>query len=572
MKRGACRFFLAFTVSALALSPAFAEESQENGIKRIRAQQEESERMGPEQPAPEQAETEQAKLESIPLADLEKAESLGLFTKSGDGGLGKDLWKGARRSDLVVLIPAMPATAQDRAVQRIIFGALLTAADASAIENDVPPEAGNDLLTLRLEKLLEGGAYKQALDLYSQLKEGPYHPRLANAGVLAMLFSGQKSTACLEANAVRENFPEDDLISEVITYCDTSMAEGAAAPATHRYMPGGFGKLPQLDRALVAADNKLAFVDFDAKEIAAVPAADIQIVLQSTALSEEQKLALTARGVEFGLISSAQLADLYTQSAAPAAGGEGATNTGPVPENDWAKIAYFYNFATGAAEEDQWPILQQVLGLRRELGAGALSPFAALLSKIEPKNASIEEITAAAIVMNNSGIALPSGWLRAIDTHSDNAGQKDAYGLLKAIAYITDSNGKNSSGGLKELQSALASARPEYQLFVNNIIENIDKDRETATNTHNAYEKEISLTFSKDYVMPSVSVWDRAIKASQAKAKAETILLSTVLLRDRTLRDVYPGLLRDVLQSFENVGLTDISEDMAITALLGNIE
>ena len=512
-------------------------------------------------------------------------ESIGLYSKVSEGGMGKDLWGNTKRSTLTSLIQSMPASSQEPSVQRLIFGMLLTAANASNIENDAPLQAGNDLLTLRMEKLLEGGAYRQAFDLYSQLKEEPYHPRLARAGVLAMLYSGQKSAACLETNVIREQFPDDEFAGDITAYCNATMADAQQTDETDgllgtlinqqsyrfQYTPQEFSNLGELEQALLVAENRITIPDFKANS---VPTAHLQIFLEHKDLSDEQRFALTTRAVGMGLAGAGDLKDLFVKSIAPAAGQDAASASAAASSGDSpARLAYLYSVASDKMSgADQWETLRAALALENDLGTASLRPFAALLHKVEPKNASVTEIISGFRVFAESGQGIPRAWASALSKISEQDIDINTYSLLMAAAYVSDGSGLNSEKDLKILSSAVARAKPEIQILVNNIIENVDKKSGSAINTSSVYENELNLTFTRDYVMPSVRVWDRAKNASQDKAISETILLNTVLLRSQALQSVYPGLLRDVLQGFENVGLTDISEDMAMTALLGNIE
>ena len=566
--------------------PAYAEETDSTPPQVNKAQElEEPSNLPVSEEAPDPV---QASLDET----FKKLESFGLYAKAGDGGLGKDLWFN-KRSTLTSLIASMPAASPEPSVQKLIFGILLTEANADNIQNDIDLEPGRDLLTLRLEKLLEGGAYKQAFELYSKLEEEPYDARLGRAGILSMLYSGQKSLACLEANTARDKFPDNAFWKDIIAYCNVALSEtpsaddiaaleqssGSILPALatqstykFQYNADAFSKLEQIEQALLVTENRITIPDLD---IESIPAAHLQIFLNHPDLSEAQRFAVTARAVSWGLATDADLKDIYKQAIAPASGQDESTTTATSGSKDenLAKLAHLYSIATDkSSDADQWETLRSALALEKNLGTAALRPFAALLHGIEPKDASLAEVASAFRVLNESSASIPKRWASQMDRFSAQDTDINTYSLLLAATYMSDSAGMNSKEDRAKLESAVSRAKPEIQILVNNIIENVDKKSGSVNNAVNVYEKEIDLTFSRDYVMPSVRVWDRAINASQDKAISETILLNTVLLRSQALQNIYPGLLRDVLQGFENVGLTDISEDMAIAALLGNIE
>ena len=103
-----------------------------------------------------------------------------------------------------------------------------------------------------------------------------------------------------------------------------------------------------------------------------------------------------------------------------------------------------------------------------------------------------------------------------------------------------------------------------------NVIENVDNDKIVHNNADKIYEKEFDLTGNLDYVMPTMSVWNRLLQAGSEKRVGETVLLSTIILRETAPQDLYPGLFYDVFANLSSVGLTDISRNLAIAAALGN--
>jgi hypothetical protein len=69
-------------------------------------------------------------------------KNAGLYVSASEGSLGKYLWKDIKRSSLLPLLEDMPVESREPAVQRLIFGALLTQADSTMINNDIAPEPG----------------------------------------------------------------------------------------------------------------------------------------------------------------------------------------------------------------------------------------------------------------------------------------------------------------------------------------------------------------------------------------------------------------------------------------------
>lgn len=506
-------------------------------------------------------------------------EDLGLYANSTEGGLGRELWKDARRSTVMELLDAMPSSARSPVLQRLLFGVLLTEAESEKLNNDIEPVAGRDLLTLRLHKLLEAGAYNKAFNLYAKLEGAPYHEQLARAGVLGMLFNGEKSTACLEANTVKLRFSGIPFWDDLAAYCDASLSSKPdAATLEHlenskrsilysiatdgdykfTYQPETFGKLTPLERALLSAERRLDLSQTIAPSD--VPAADIGVLRQQT-LSADRSLRLAIEATKWGLMSVAELSSLYRKYEIPEES-VGSLDT---------LVESFRALENTETPGEHWNILKTVLGLGESLGVSALLPFAEYLQRTTPVDPTIGELHTALIVFARTGREPSDSWSNAIKNASDNANTpSDILDRTLISAEIL-----KMPRGSKALEYSALCDNPDEenihtQELLKNIIENVDKCPLNNDNAATAYDKHYALTLRQAYVMPSASVWDRLLTANQASAVAETILLNIVLFGDQALHDAYPRLLADALHSVEQVDLKDVSRDMAVEAILGD--
>lgn len=545
-------------------------------------------------PALAEDSTDEAQTAEPPPAVLEieykDIESLGLYTKAQEGSLGQNFWQGTSRTAVTALLKSMPASTKSPAIQNLIFSALLTAGDSSAITGEAPPEPGEDLLTLRLKKLLEGGAYTQAFELYSLREQEPYHENLARAGVLSMLLSGEKSTACLETNTVQARFTKSPFWTDLAAYCDATLSEKASKEtkevlknsargvlyklATKKkfrfeYQPEGFGALSMLERAVLAAEQRLDISSIKEISANAIPPADLPILLGHESLSEDLRLSLTLEAARWGLRTGNDIKELYTAAFEPASGTE-QTEKNTATKNNLRKLPYYFHKVSQAEkDEEQWETIRKALPLTDIFGPGAFLPFAETLARTTPQNASLKELHNALIIMHKAGSSIPDSWLQAIEKSEAKEGDYDTRARIMSAAYILKPQHKRKKEDRERVKAAISLAENDTQQLLNNIIENVDKHKQSGHNAAKAYEKHYLLTFGRDYVMPSDVVWDRLITASQEKAIAETILLNIVLFSDQALQNTYPGLLRDALQSIEYVDLKNISQDMAVEASLG---
>ena len=373
------------------------------------------------------------KSESFNAADYTALESAGLYSSAEEGSLGKDLWKGMKRSELLSLLETMPVASQIPAAQRLIFGALLSRTEAGMIDNDAAPNPGGDLLTLRLEKLIQAGDYPHAQDLYSSFgNHEPYHERLARAGILAMLLNSEKSLACVEAETLKDTFSKSGFIKEILAFCDVTLSDAPSADsiaaidalnlknkdiflskgAAIRYTPENFDALSLIEKAFLSAEKKIAFDS--ATKIADIPPAHLRILLEAADLTPADRFQLAAAAQSWGLALPSEMKETY-KTALPPTGGD--PSKLPVPDNAaaWQKIALYYTIAANAEEKTaQWDVIKKAMDLENSYGIFALAPFASLLAESQPADASVDQMETGTRILIAAGIPLPGQWIDRI--------------------------------------------------------------------------------------------------------------------------------------------------------------
>ncbi|MEM6811914.1 MAG: hypothetical protein AAF549_05540 [Pseudomonadota bacterium] len=134
-------------------------------------------------------------------------EGEGILVKDTEGALPKGLWIDQPRSEITALLKSIPADAPFKSMQTIKRNLMLSTYDTSLIDNDVSIEVGDDLLTLRLIKLMQMGLWDDAYTLYTETSDDPgQNFRLAEIGVVLALFKKGIPAACLENNAFGSRF------------------------------------------------------------------------------------------------------------------------------------------------------------------------------------------------------------------------------------------------------------------------------------------------------------------------------------------------------------------------------
>lgn len=590
------KLLLSILIASIALShgvfasPAAAENRMAGTAARAAAKQESP---AAERPA-EQAEPEEESVGVVYDVNFTSLESKGLMVKPQDGSLGRDLWKGTRRSLLMMYLPELPGESQYRTIQTLSKRLLLTQADAALIRQDERPRPGNDLTTLRLEKLLEMGAYKEALALYTSSQGEPYHERFARAGVLAALYSRKPALACLETKAAGDRFSDVAFwqqLTKICTYILTKSAKGDMPPLdfpeskiiqqivnkeNFRFRPRDTGDLKELlplEAALLAADNRFDLSGFEFSADDRLPPHVLALFMADPSLSGEQAFTLMVRAVEAGLKSPQELAGYYDKKAVELFGkGKKTSLLDYQAIAGWKRMPYLYRAATNAsAGPEQTAILKKALELVPEYGTAALWPLADIIALMNPAELESPAIRRGFVILAETGERISPEWAEVwrADQGSESAMSKSR--LLTFVAYsIGNGFSAESDKQPSEIEGELKKLGDQELQLLNIVYEKLDKQLKL----HNygageTYEKPLDLTSAVDYVMPSVGLLDDLDKAESEQRLGEIILLSSIALRDAPPGKLYAGTFSEVIDGLVTVGLTKEAQSLAREVILG---
>ncbi len=138
---------------------------------------------------------------------INASEGAGLLINDSQGALPKGLWRNNPRSEIIYLLKNLPDEAPFKSLQEIKRSMLISTYDTSDIDNDISFEVGEDLLTLRLQKLLELGLWDDAYALYTKTTSDPgQNSALAEVGIILSLYKNGIANACLDQKAFEQRF------------------------------------------------------------------------------------------------------------------------------------------------------------------------------------------------------------------------------------------------------------------------------------------------------------------------------------------------------------------------------
>ncbi len=528
--------------------------------------------------AEKEEEPEKKKRPAVLDVQLATLESLGILHSFKDGGMGKDVWAGTRWTFLEDILDGQNLESRSPAQNRLLLRALTTAHDVRLIEHDKNPEPGADFLTLRLEQLLELGAYADALELYSASEQEAYHPRLARAGILAMLAMGSSSLACLETRTFEDRFEGKSFWDNVSAYCDHLLEDRKESvnddspelakviqdkDYTFAFDPEKIQTLSTLDRVVLFAQSRIDYGTLSQNDVESLPADILGLMANDPELAQEWKFRVAEERVRRGLAKPDTLASLYTEGTVPDIDfNEQEALSGL---SDWQRFALLYRAAKNAnTEKDIRAVM--AIAMHQPGSCYAYAPFTPFLQKISPPDATdVKAVSKAVTIFLCSGEKVPRNWGKAIDDLIETEEQSVDLRLLSLAAEI-----HKSSPEIYEAVSAVLPKLDTHGRQSLHIIERVlDKDTDLPDNPATIYEKPLGLTFSKDYVMPSSALPDRLRQAREDKILGEVVLLSVAVTKHTPTHELYPGLVGEVLNSQMSVGLTNEARSLAIEAVLG---
>ncbi len=577
--------------AGLAL-PALAENRTAGGVRNTVHDKAAS----PEKKAVKAEKEEENSSENVLDVNFAKLESRGLLTKSVDGSLGRDLWNGTKRSLLVAALPQMPGMSEYRTMQTLSRRLLLTQADAELIRRDEKPQPGSDLMTLRLEKLLEMGAFKEALTLYTGHHGEPYHERFAKAGVYAALYSRESSLACLEAKAVEERFIDVAFWQQMAKICTYILSKPGSKKNAAKIdfpeskiiqqiidrdsfrfsprKPADLLDLEPLEAAVLAADKRFDLSGFEFDPQQKLPPHVLALFMDDPSLSGEQAFRLMIQAVEAGLKSPQDLADYYDKKAVELFG-KNKKKTSLIDYQaiaGWKRLPYLYRAATNAgAGREQSAILKKALELVPQYGTAALWPLADIIALMDPGELESPAIREGFVILAETGERISPEWAEIWYADQNKEKNLSKAKLLTFVAYsIGNEFPENTPDQDSDFKGNFEKLDPQEKELLQIVYEKLDKQLKLHNyDASDGYEKTLDLTKAVDYVMPSISLRDALENAESEQRLGEIVLLSSIALRDAPPDKLYAGMFREVIDGLVTVGLTKEAQSLAREVILG---
>lgn len=521
----------------------------------------------------------QAKDDVLSEKDLTRFESIGTLSGHRQGAMPKDFWTGTQRSLLMNELTALSKVGGSPVIYGLKKRILLSQIDASKIKNDIDQTPDNNIFTLRLKKLNELGAFEEALTLYSKL-ETPFNPTVGQQGLVAMIGALKPSLACLELKAMnKDHFGAFE--KKLGTFCDLLLSEKPEQNEIDKetyplldtlftdsgfiYTPKNFKEFQKKDlieKVALLSQNKMDFSKLERTDIHEAAPEDISLLLSYEKLPGRLRIPLSIEAAQTGVKPYNYIKETFL-SLEQNALDEIAIHETEKSLKDWQKLPFHFGRLNASkkdiSEEEVLKSLKQALDLTKTYGVPALYPFAPYLTKdriislLEQKDSNhsrprdLKTLTRLFILTQEKA---PEKWEPLISESSDPL-------ALLLSRFINKKISKNifKENTEKSVTDALKNIPQNTKNYLFFLASALDKEILFIHNPAQVYEKQIDLTISGNYVMPSVGLADSLFRAKDNNNSGETVLLNVLVLQYAHPGYLYPGMLGGMLKDFETVGL-----------------
>jgi|GEM_PF-1534143 len=531
--------------------------------------------------------------------DMVQLDSFGTISTAAQGALGIDMWDHSDHTTVGNLILEVPAETTVPVAQNLVIRAFSTATEADIMYGRRGIDTGRDLLTLRIHKLNEMGAFDIAADLYALNKNEPYNDNLARDGITALMASSNIPMACLEARGMADRLEQDEYVQTLNTLCeyllirlggnkkalDTFKDSDAVSGLADNYKiiekiiqkdnfryqfktAEEFSSLPLLDRIALAADSRLDYGSLRKSDFRKMDPQSVGLILHDKNAAPIVRFMALTSSTQRGFTTVSTLKDFYKSVGF----GTLATDSETIKTYDkiknWERVPFLYHSLLATKDSDtRNHLVKEALKLGKSYGLIALLPFADAIEETIPDSYDTDAVKTGlkALLLTNSKIS--TVWENKWDSiKSDNLvdlalqmALEIEQGFRKEkIDYLFDNINKNKT----------ISAGQRATFYA--IYESLDKKHKQADSTKSGeYENSLDLTEGVDYVMPSVSLMESLSKAHKGRHLGEVVLLSSLALHKAEPGKIHPDLLKAVLKGYLTVGLTNEAQQLSKEVVLG---
>lgn len=554
---------------------------------------------------------------------FQNIESLRL---DSDKSFPADVWLGLDREFVTRAIKTLPGFPQTSAIRDMILRLLISGGKTQLMSSYSRPYPGEDLLTLRLKKLNQIGAFAQSAAIYRKIKDTPYHPDLVLAGITAFLLTGEIEEACLEVWSFADQLDQSQLWSRMSFFCQNYFEPGnypLTADKTHHpekpesSLPTeiSWKKTHSMPLALLYvlthphnnAPNQeqstpLAVYLENSRAIPSPSEISLGkakwLVEQNIILPPSLELVLSYRLYQGGVIDLGVFKKRL-QNLAPDSLGSSLLYKKQINEKEYntknganeftliSDAAFHYNnfVRAGSREKRVSSLLDMIrIAQNNKIGLHILHPLLDLLNP-DLLNELSHKKRQHILISYTSSPSLPR-WLENYVTQVKENNESPPSELLKykfiektyslsSSPFLSLEKKKNSSPQAVMVRGSIKSEDngSKDMIFINvsELIVKIllDIKGNISHIPYQAYEKHMGLTRYLNYVIKSFKVKKQMHSAAIQNSKAQLSLINLMIIGNSELHNLEDGVLYLVVKTFTKVRLTDLAYNIYLNALSG---
>lgn len=549
-----------------------------------------------------------------------RAESLGVFTTTHQGGLGNDLWYGSRRKNVIELLEDLPTHTDFQSINELTTRLLLTSADTSVLDSQNFKRSSQNLLLIRFKKLMERGYFDRIAEIYKELTILPPYPEVAEIGITALLMNNESAIACLETNALIDYAPEKHVtfwqhMERICTHVlenklspvpsektsnqensETNTEEEANSepyPVLEKLLAGTIKKykpktedeiesLKPLEVAFLNATNKWDLSKLTKKPQKITKPFTLSLMIKAQALKPSQQLKYLLRAIELGYSLKEDLASFYAEHDVDKELLEITLPTAKFLEaikkkGTLYKLSASYQRLQITREvEDIKRILDMVHSL--DIQDTALFSFIKFTPDTYKDHIPPKQLLRLVRIYLQSQTPLPKGWLDTTisqlnQTISEKTSDTDKAKTFSQIVGFMNQNtwqmASVSAEFLPDFKDLAATIPAELLGIAKKYYEKLDSNVNISQYAaRDSYENPSGLTTENNYVMPSVDLLNRLTLVNKKKLMGETILLSCLVLNETRADTLHLDVFRRITDSLVNVGLTENAQRFTVEVIL----
>lgn len=512
-------------------------------------------------------------------------DSLGLYARISDGGLGTDVWKNYTSSKLAEDLGKLDLNISSPTFRSLLLRALLTSPDTEAFADDT---VKSEAFSSRVKTLIDLGSFDETVLLYKKLEGNIPSATAALAGAEAIVSSGQMGLACLEEKALSSDLkqaPNTSFWPDLSSFCtillttdmaDTSedtfsstKAASSFAASKKLVTPSALSELNSKSIIEILAMKKAGLLKdtlFTPESVRELKPQVISLLLKQGPTGASEKLSLLAVAAEKGIASREEFETAFlTQSKIIGTTGY------------WTTLLNLHGkIISSTTDELKTAPLKEVLKLANSSQNAILIPFANILASLKNvEGFSSEEARKVVSLLIRSKTNVSGAWFAQAFGKPD-AKIKESITDMEVISALQEKFGseksssdeKTSKDGKKPSKTSetIENAQLHAISLILNAQETEDKINETS------YEKLLSLTGSTDYVMPSMELTNNLTQASSRQDTGKVILYSLQILNGQRVSQIHPSALFRISEGLQSVGLSEENRSLAHEVLADVIE